>query len=438
MDVDELRAATGQLLEYAGARARRRTEPEPVRRRRRRSSQPFSVTVRADLVGAKPPVWRRLELPSMLRLDQLHGVLQAVFGWTDSHLHRFSLGETAWHDEAERFLCPYDVEEGEDDGVAACDVRLDEVLAEPGDQLLYTYDYGDEWNHRLVVEQVGGPVEAVRCTGGRGAAPPEDSGGIWDWDAAAAPPFDLAEAQAALSLWEVERALPPEIAQLLRHLTLLPAEQVVRELLEAADLDGPVDVDDTAAAEALRRYVWLLHRVEGGLPLTAAGWLPPAVVTEAMDALWPEDRWIGKRNREDLTEPVRRLRASAQRLGLLRVARGRLLVTKAGAALRDDPARLWRHVAERLPGRPRDAFGRTATALWLVATAAGRVDDAGLATVLTAAGWNTRGAAEVHRYAVRFAAGQADEVLDVVGGYEGRRPVTPTGRVLARAALRSR
>ena len=61
----------------------------------------------------------------------------------------------------------------------------------------------------------------------------------------------------------------------------------------------------------VRRYAWLVRRTGAGLALTQAGWLPPAVVTEAMDALWPDDRWIGKRNREDLTEPVRRLRASA-------------------------------------------------------------------------------------------------------------------------------
>ncbi len=112
MGLDELRDTTAQLLGLAGARAR--AAPQPVRRRRRRSPQQFSVTVRVDLVGAKPPMWRRLELPSTLRLDELHRVLQAVFGWTDSHLHRFSLGDSAFDDQVERFLCPYDVEEGED------------------------------------------------------------------------------------------------------------------------------------------------------------------------------------------------------------------------------------------------------------------------------------------------------------------------------------
>jgi hypothetical protein len=438
MDLDELRARTGQLLDLAGAQARRRAVVEPGRRRRKRARAPFSVTVRVDLVDAKPPVWRRLELPSTLRLDGLHGVLQAVFGWTDSHLHRFSLGDSAWDHDSERFLCPYDVEDGEDDGVPACDVRLDEVLAHPGDRLLYTYDYGDEWNHRLVVEAVGEPMTTVQCTDGRGAAPPEDSGGIWAWDAAAAPPFDVPEAQAALALWEVERALPPEIAQLLQHVARQPAEAVVRGLVEAADLNGPVDVDEITAGDALRRYVWLLHRVGDGLPLTAAGWLPPPVVTEAMDALWPQDRWIGKRNREDLTEPVRRLRASAQRLGLLRVHRGRLLVTKAGAALLDDPTRMWRHVAERLVGTPKDLFTGTASALLLLATAAGSVDDEQLAAVLIAAGWSGRGGSSVHRYAVRGAAAHVDDVLDVVGTYDVRGSVTAAGRVLARAALRSR
>ena len=438
MDLDELRAATGQLLDLAAARARRRPATAPDRRRRKRSRQPFAVTVRVDLVGARPPVWRRLELPSTLRLDELHGVLQAVFGWTDSHLHRFSLGDSAWDDSAEHFLCPYDVEEGEDDGVPACDVRLDEVLAEPGDRLLYTYDYGDQWDHLLVVEQVGATVDGVRCTDGRRAAPPEDSGGVWDWDADAAPPFELADAQAALALWDVERALPPEIAQLLRHVELLPAERVVRDLLEAADLDGPVDVDDLMAAEAGRRYAWLLHRVGDGLTLTAAGYLPPVVVTQAMQELWPDDRWIGKRNREDLTEPVRRLRASAQRLGLVRVSGGKLLVTRAGAALRDDPISLWRHVTERLAGRPKDTFARTATQLLLVATAAGEVDDQRLADVLTAAGWSGRAGTGVSRYALSHAAGHVVEVLDVVGGYEGRRAVTATGRAQARAALASR
>ncbi len=438
MDPDQLRATTFQLLDLAGARARKRIAPAPQRRRRRRAKEPFGVTVRVDLVGAKPPVWRRLVLPSTLRLDQLHGVLQAVFDWTDSHLHRFSLDDEAWGD-GEKYLCPYDVEEGEDDGVPASDVRLDEVVAATGDVLTYLYDYGDDWHHRLVVEQVGPAVDDVRLLAGHGAAPPEDSGGIWDWDAGAAPPLNLAEAQAALAVWSATRSMPPGLRALQQQLYGTPDEAALLELLDAAGLDQPMAVDDDVAETATARYRWLLHRVGAGVKLTAAGWLPPALVTETMDALWPQDRWIGKRNREDLTEPVRRLRASAQRAGLLRVSRGQLLATKAGTALRDDPHGLFRHLAERLPGRPRDAFARTATPLVLVAVAAGRTDHQPLAELLTAAGWVTGEGGAVSPYAPAHGASDALEVLDVAGAWRDidwrNRVVTRVGRTLAHAAL---
>ena len=439
MDLDQLRAATFQLLDLAGSPARMSVTPGTQRRRRRRrTQQPFGVTVRVDLVGAKPPVWRRLVLPSTLRLDQLHGVLQAVFDWTDSHLHRFSLDDEAWGD-GEKYLCPYDVEEGEDDGVPASDVRLDEVLPATGDVLTYLYDYGDDWHHRLVVEHVGPAVDDVRLLTGHGAAPPEDSGGIWDWDADAAPPLDLAEAQAALAVWSATRSMPPALRMLQQQLYGTPAEAVLLELLDAAGLDQSIAVDDDVAQTATARYRWLLHRVGAGVKLTAAGWLSPALVTEAMDALWPEDRWIGKRNREDLTEPVRRLRASAQRAGLLRVSRGQLLATKAGTALRDDPPGLFLYLADRLYGRPRDAFARTAIPLVLVAVAAGHSDHRSLAQLLTAAGWVSGGRGAVSPHASAHAASHALEVLDVAGAWHeidcGNRVVTPVGRTLAHAAL---
>ena len=174
------------------------------------------------------------------------------------------------------------------------------------------------------------------------------------------------------------------------------------------------------------------------MKLTAAGWLPPALVTEAMDALWREDRWIGKRNREDLTEPVRRLRASAQRTGLLRLSRGQLLPTKVGTALCNDPHAMFLHLADPLSGRPRDAFARTAVPLVLVAVAAGLNSYAPVAELLTAAGWVTaRGA--VSLYAPGHAASDALEVLDVAGAWDGSYwsswKVMPVGRAIAQAEL---
>src|SRR3954468_21294272 len=140
--------------------------------------------VRLDLHGAKPPVWRRLELPGDFSLPRLHDVIQAAMGWGDSHLHRFRTG----HDpRSPYFLTQFDLEEGED-GTLEDDVRLDQLVAEKGDELRYEYDFGDGWDHRLLVEEVleEAPPTA-RCTAGRMACPPEDCGGIGGYEELAAP-----------------------------------------------------------------------------------------------------------------------------------------------------------------------------------------------------------------------------------------------------------
>ena len=100
---------------------------------------------------------------------------------------------------------------------------------------------------------------------------------------------------------------------------------------------------------AVAPYRWLLERVGSGVRLTQAGYLPPALVSEAMVALDWQDEWIGKHNREDQTLPILELRESAQRFGLLRKNRGQLLVTKAGRDLVADPVGLWWLIAQRLP-----------------------------------------------------------------------------------------
>lgn len=115
-------------------------------------------------------------LPGDLELDRLHDVLQGAIGWTDSHLHRFRTGRDP---RAPYFLTDWDLSEGEV-GTFEGDVRLDEVLAEEGDALWYEYDFGDGWEHILVVEEVlQVPPDEVELLAGRRACPPEDVGGPW-------------------------------------------------------------------------------------------------------------------------------------------------------------------------------------------------------------------------------------------------------------------
>jgi hypothetical protein len=151
--------------------ARRVRRPLPEKPKRPPRTAPI-YQIRVDLKGMKPPIWRRLEVPMNITLFKLHGVLQAAFGWQDYHLHVF---ETDYG--------PF----GEPD--PDLDYRSDksatlEQVAGPGDKITYTYDFGDSWDHTITVEQEAEREPKVfypRCTGGRRAGPPEDSGGIWGY-----------------------------------------------------------------------------------------------------------------------------------------------------------------------------------------------------------------------------------------------------------------
>ena len=119
-------------------------------------------------------MWRRLEFASDLFLDDVHEVIQDVFGWTDCHLHRFGSGPTLYSNETEYYLCPFSADDG-DEGVPEEEVRLDEVLVDVGDKLFYVYDFGDDWQHVIRLEAVLARESAAPraiCTGGRRPRPP--------------------------------------------------------------------------------------------------------------------------------------------------------------------------------------------------------------------------------------------------------------------------
>jgi hypothetical protein len=126
------------------------------------------------LLGVEPPVWRRLHVPSGVTLARVHGDIQAVMGWENCHLHQFEIGGRRYGvpdpDYVPVFGKPIQVE-----GRA----RLGS-LVDKGDRFSCEYDFGDSWEHEIVVEQTlpAGPGSATsRCLEGAGACPPEDVGG---------------------------------------------------------------------------------------------------------------------------------------------------------------------------------------------------------------------------------------------------------------------
>jgi hypothetical protein len=122
---------------------------------------------------SKPPIWRRLLVPADMSLDRLHDVIQTSMGWTDTHLHVFS---TAAGD--------YGVPDPELGFRNERNARLAQFLKQQGDRVQYVYDFGDGWEHDIVLEQRVDPGPGVRlpgCLAGNGACPPEDSGGPWGY-----------------------------------------------------------------------------------------------------------------------------------------------------------------------------------------------------------------------------------------------------------------
>ncbi len=176
-DVQSLLTQFGQLPRRPSSGA------PPVCPRRARRPDVVTLRVRVDLDDIRPPIWRRLELASDLALDALHHILQSAFGWTDSHLHAFTAGGRMHEVTAERYLTAFDLAEG-DDGVLESSVRIDELLAEPGDTLYYSYDFGDGWEHTILLEEVldrDSDAPSARCLRGRRSGPIEDCGGPWGY-----------------------------------------------------------------------------------------------------------------------------------------------------------------------------------------------------------------------------------------------------------------
>jgi hypothetical protein len=162
--------------------------PQRVRRATRKTPAPAPSVpsgdvyqIKVTLRDSKPPIWRRLLVPGEVRLSQLHKILQVAMGWQNSHLHQFVAGERRGD---ETF---YGVPDPDFNDLEVKDerrVRLRDIAPEAGAKFFYEYDFGDGWEHVLLVEKILPPDPSVRypvCVKGKRACPPEDCGGVWGY-----------------------------------------------------------------------------------------------------------------------------------------------------------------------------------------------------------------------------------------------------------------
>ena len=128
--------------------------------------------LKITLLEIRPPIWRRIRVPASIKLCCLHSAIQVAMGWTDSHLHQFEKDGKNWG-------VPEWDEFDELNLIDESKTRLADVLKAEGESLVYQYDFGDDWEHKVVLEKIlpGGAPGHPECLGGERRCPAEDVGG---------------------------------------------------------------------------------------------------------------------------------------------------------------------------------------------------------------------------------------------------------------------
>lgn len=148
----------------------------------RRKSYQSVLQFKITLIGTDPPIWRRIQVPDYYTFYDLHVAIQDAMGWLDYHLHDFRI-QPRWRARMDiRIESPFafgDIEE--EFPLLTTEIAVTDFLKEEGDRAIYSYDYGDGWEHDVVFEG-SSPKKPGRkypiCLAGELAGPPEDCGGI--------------------------------------------------------------------------------------------------------------------------------------------------------------------------------------------------------------------------------------------------------------------
>ena len=131
------------------------------------------LSLKVTLRDTKPPVWRRLLAPGTMTLAALHRAIQASMGWYDCHLHSFEIDGRH-----------YSAKDMMDAHLDERRVTLNSLLKIGVDKFRYTYDFGDGWDHAILIEKSVAAVPGQHtpaCIAGKRNCPPEDCGGAWGY-----------------------------------------------------------------------------------------------------------------------------------------------------------------------------------------------------------------------------------------------------------------
>lgn len=157
--------------------------------------------IKIKLVGLKPVIWRRVIIPADITFKRLHDTIQNSMDWWDYHLYRFEIvdeklivtNDKEWCEESKFYKKKYKstMPTKEEDPFGIVKSAMESTVRQPQTikidkyiekykEFKYIYDFGDDWVHKIELENIiydykfGYPT----LVSGKGACPPEDVGGI--------------------------------------------------------------------------------------------------------------------------------------------------------------------------------------------------------------------------------------------------------------------
>jgi hypothetical protein len=130
--------------------------------------------LKVTLDEIRPSIWRRIQVRGDITLFKLHKILQVVMGWYNCHLHQFVINGESYS------VISIEADMLGDDFKDEKRFKLSRVIPGEKSKFTYEYDFGDGWDHTILVEKIFRPEEELKapvCLDGKRSAPPEDCGG---------------------------------------------------------------------------------------------------------------------------------------------------------------------------------------------------------------------------------------------------------------------
>lgn len=136
----------------------------------------YALELKITLKGSEPLIWRRIQVSSKFTFFELHHIIQICMGWKNYHMYEFNLEGYSIGEAQESAQAGY--EDGQQ--MESNDIMIGELLDKEGDQFKYLYDYGDYWQHEVIVDKISPHTLLTNsiCIDGKMCCPPEDVGGI--------------------------------------------------------------------------------------------------------------------------------------------------------------------------------------------------------------------------------------------------------------------